>query len=225
VKIFAHRGFSHKFPESTRIAYEEAVKAGADGFECDVRLARNGEIVCFHDWSTRRISGKFGIISFLTLSELRKLVNIITLSELLDIAIEHKKDLLIETKHPIFESFKLEKRVIELLTKRKEEIERAGITVITMSFSYLAVRRLKQSYPKVAKVIKYRFSALRTRERCIAISIKVLRGNPEVLTKLQGRQIFTWTVNSKEDFRWVAQQNLTGVITDEVESARKELRI
>ena len=49
MKIFAHRGFSHKFPEGSRAAYEGAVNAGADGFECDVRLIRGGEIICFHD--------------------------------------------------------------------------------------------------------------------------------------------------------------------------------
>ena len=52
MKIFAHRGFSHKFPEGSRAAYEGAVNAGADGFECDVRLIRSGEVICFHDRTT-----------------------------------------------------------------------------------------------------------------------------------------------------------------------------
>ena len=47
MKIFAHRGFSHKFPEGSRAAYEGAVNAGADGFECDVRLIRAGKSSVF----------------------------------------------------------------------------------------------------------------------------------------------------------------------------------
>jgi len=46
MKIYAHRGYSEKFPEGSKIAYLEAVKAGADGFECDVRLTKDREIVC-----------------------------------------------------------------------------------------------------------------------------------------------------------------------------------
>ncbi|MGL4873064.1 MAG: glycerophosphodiester phosphodiesterase family protein, partial [Clostridium sp.] len=37
-KIFnlAHRGYSHKYPENTMIAFKKAVEFGADGMEFDV---------------------------------------------------------------------------------------------------------------------------------------------------------------------------------------------
>ena len=203
MKVIAHRGYSHKYPESTRIAYEEAVKVGVDGFECDVRLSRNKEIVCFHDFSTRRISGKFRLVSLQTTDQLRKLVNVLTLNELLDIAINNQKNLLIETKHPIFESFKLERKVVELLDSRKKEIEESRIEVIVMSFSFFAVQRLKRMYPNVAKVVRYQLGALLTRERTVAISIRTLRKYPRIAHKLAHRRVYTWTVNSKSDFHWV----------------------
>ena len=49
MKIYAHRGASHDFPEMTMVAYENAVKQGADGFECDLRLTKDGIAVLWHD--------------------------------------------------------------------------------------------------------------------------------------------------------------------------------
>ena len=45
MQIYAHRGASHDFPEMTMDAYENAVKQGADGFECDLRLTKDGVAV------------------------------------------------------------------------------------------------------------------------------------------------------------------------------------
>ncbi|MFM9141832.1 MAG: glycerophosphodiester phosphodiesterase family protein, partial [Actinomycetota bacterium] len=41
MKVFAHRGFSHKYPEATRSAYEGAIEVNADGLECDIRLTKD----------------------------------------------------------------------------------------------------------------------------------------------------------------------------------------
>ena len=49
MKIYAHRGASHDFPEMTMAAYESAVHQGADGLECDLRLTKDGVAVLWHD--------------------------------------------------------------------------------------------------------------------------------------------------------------------------------
>ena len=223
MKIFAHRGFSHKFPEGSRAAYEGAVNAGADGFECDVRLIRGGEIICFHDRTTRRLTGKMRLISRMTTKEIKEIYDAITLQELLEIAIKEKKDLLIETKHPVISGGKIEKRVIELLNEKSSEIKSAGIEIILMSFSYLAVMRMKRRYPRVAKVIKYTAAALLTREANIAINIEILRKHPSLITRTKASRIYVWTANSHSDLKWLATKNVYGVITDRVKRARKIL--
>ena len=48
-RVVAHRGASAALPEHTIGAYELALKEGADGVECDVRLTRDGHLVCVHD--------------------------------------------------------------------------------------------------------------------------------------------------------------------------------
>ena len=223
MKIFAHRGFSHKFPEGSRAAYEGAVNAGADGFECDVRLIRGGEIICFHDRTTRRLTGKMRLISRMTTKEIKEIYDATTLQELLEIAIKEKKDLLIETKHPVISGGKIEKRVIELLNEKSSEIKSAGIEITLMSFSYLAVMRMKRRYPNVAKVIKYTTAALLIRESNIAINIEILRKHPSLLTRTKASRIYVWTANSQSDLRWLASKNIYGVITDRVKRARKIL--
>jgi glycerophosphoryl diester phosphodiesterase len=223
MKIYAHRGFSARFPEGTRAAYEGAVIAGADGFECDVRLSRDNQIICFHDRTIKRIAGVRKAVSRLTAQELHKLVNSITLNELLDIALEERKDLLIETKHPVLTSGKIERRVLEILGKRSSEIEEAGINITIMSFSYLAVYRLKGKYPDVAKVIKYSIPARMSRAKTVALNIELIQKHPRIMRKLKAEKILVWTVNTSAGLQRVKDEKIAGVITDKPRFARKKL--
>ena len=223
MKIFAHRGFSARFPEGTRSSYEGAVVADADGFECDVRLSRDNEVICFHDRTIKRIAGVRKAVARLTAQELHKLVDAITLNELLDIAIEEKKDVLIETKHPVLTAGKIERRVLEILRKRSAETEEAGIHITVMSFSYFAVRRLKRKYPDVAKVIKYSISARMSRANTVALNIELIERNPKIIGKLKAARVLVWTVNTSAGLKLLKDKKLDGVITDKPRFARKKL--
>jgi glycerophosphoryl diester phosphodiesterase len=224
MKIYAHRGYSEKFPEGTKTAYLEAVNAGADGFECDVRLTHDREIVCFHDSSLRRLAGKNVVISRSTLAELKNQIDILTLHELLDIAILHRKDVLIETKHPVSSRGAIEKAVVNLLSTRANEIKNSGIEIIIMSFSYLAVRRLKRIYPHVIKVIKYRFALLLNRQPMIAINKDLVLNKNSSKKSLGAKRVFLWTVNERSNLRTLKSHPQYEIITDRIEVAREELR-
>lgn len=52
--IIAHRGASADAPENTLAAFDEAWRQGADAIETDLRVTRDGVIVCSHDASTAR---------------------------------------------------------------------------------------------------------------------------------------------------------------------------
>jgi glycerophosphoryl diester phosphodiesterase len=71
--IIAHRGASAVAPENTLIAFKRALEAGADGVECDVRLARDDVPVLFHDLTLKRTALRDGKISELTSKELSKI--------------------------------------------------------------------------------------------------------------------------------------------------------
>ena len=223
MKVFAHRGFSHKFPEATRIAYQAAIDVGADGLECDVRLTKDKEIICFHDRTIERITGKRGAISRLSAKRVKELTDAITLNELLDLAIKNHKDLLIETKHPVMSGGAIEKRVIALLNLRAAEISAAKINVSLMSFSYLATLRMKKRYPRVIKVIKYPLAVLIRSTRDVAVDIELLRKHSGILNRLASVRVYVWTVNSREDLRWLKKRSIEGVITDRPKRAIKIL--
>ncbi len=54
--IVAHRGASGHRAEHTLAAYVLALEQGSDGLECDVRLTRDGHLVCVHDRRIDRTS-------------------------------------------------------------------------------------------------------------------------------------------------------------------------
>ena len=71
--VVAHRGASATVAEHTFGAYESAIDAGADGLECDVRLTRDGHLVCVHDRKVNRTSDGKGVVSDLDLDRLQGL--------------------------------------------------------------------------------------------------------------------------------------------------------
>ena len=72
VEVVAHRGASADQPEHSLAAYRHAIHLGADAIECDVRLTRDGTLVCVHDRRIDRTSTGRGVISTLTLAELER---------------------------------------------------------------------------------------------------------------------------------------------------------
>lgn len=70
--IIAHRGASGYAPENTLAAFELALKQGADAFELDVRLTRDGAPVVIHDAALDRTTDLTGPVRARTLAELRQ---------------------------------------------------------------------------------------------------------------------------------------------------------
>ncbi len=73
MQIFAHRGYSSKYPENTMTAFRKALEARADGIELDARLTADGHLVVMHDKSVDRTTTGSGIVRDLPLAEIRKL--------------------------------------------------------------------------------------------------------------------------------------------------------
>jgi glycerophosphoryl diester phosphodiesterase len=71
--VVAHRGASIEQRENTIAAFEAAIDAGADAVEFDVRMTADGHAVVMHDPDVSRTTEGTGIVSEMTLDELRKL--------------------------------------------------------------------------------------------------------------------------------------------------------
>ncbi|MBM3720404.1 MAG: hypothetical protein FJW47_00695 [Actinobacteria bacterium] len=205
MKIYAHRGFSHKYPEATRAAYQGAIGVGADGFECDVRLTKDGIAVCFHDRDTKRIAGVKKRVASLTLEELKAITEVMTLEELLEFAKLNDKKVLIETKHPVLSGGKIEKRVIELGKQYK---------FTAMSFSLFAVLRLKRELDDVAFVIAHRWRLFYIPTEKVAIDVELLESSRWARRILRNHEVLVWTVNEKKYIPKLNGWKVSGVITD-----------
>jgi glycerophosphoryl diester phosphodiesterase len=175
--VFAHRGSSEALPEHTLAAYLRALDEGADGLECDVRLTRDGHLVCVHDRRLNRTSNGRGRVSAKTLAELDALdfgswhptaldpsleeddpdrTRLLTLDRLLDALCDsgRKVRLLIETKHPSRYGPDVERRLVDLLRRRGLADPRPDdpVQVTVMSFAALALRRIRTLAPGVPTV-------------------------------------------------------------------------
>lgn len=71
--VYAHRGASGYAPENTLEAFKLAMDMGADGFELDVHLSRDGELIVMHDEKVDRTTNGTGRIMDMTLEELKQL--------------------------------------------------------------------------------------------------------------------------------------------------------
>jgi len=70
--LYAHRGFSAKYPENTMLAFREARKFTAH-FELDIWLTADNEIVVHHDPHTERVFGQKFTITETSWPELKSL--------------------------------------------------------------------------------------------------------------------------------------------------------
>jgi glycerophosphoryl diester phosphodiesterase len=203
-------------------AYKAAVDEGADGFECDVRLTKDNQVILWHDPDMERIAGYSARIADTNLKEIKRLYpQTMTLEELLILARDNKKELAIETKHPVPTGSAVEKKVMALL---KQEKSVAQISV--MSFSWLALENIRRIDPHQQTVAllhdKFSFAMRRfTSAQVIGPGISAFRKKPHL--NQDPRKLFVWTVDNADDVRFCANNGVDVLITNTPSYARSVL--
>ncbi|MEP7258444.1 MAG: glycerophosphodiester phosphodiesterase family protein, partial [Flavitalea sp.] len=71
--VIAHRGNHEHAPENTLASVKDAVKAGADYIEIDLRTTKDGRLVLHHDGSVDRMTDGKGKVIDLTFKEIQRL--------------------------------------------------------------------------------------------------------------------------------------------------------
>jgi glycerophosphoryl diester phosphodiesterase len=234
--VIAHRGASAHRAEHTLAAYALALEQGADGLECDVRLTRDGHLVCVHDRTVNRTSDGRGVVSELTLAAMSTLDyghwhhelpesadglvaephavpsahpeqrGLLTLEDLLGLVRDVSPDtkLFVETKHPVRYGGLVETKLVALLARHglAKPAHKDDSQVVMMSFSSLAVRRVRDNAPHLPTVLlvdRWRPSASLPPWADIAgPGIHLLRADPGYVARC-GRDTYCWTVDAPED--------------------------
>jgi glycerophosphoryl diester phosphodiesterase len=207
IKVIAHRGASEDAPEHTLSAYKQALDDGADALECDVRLTRDGHLVCVHDRRVDRTSNGRGVLSTLELAELSALdfgswrdtwedfedpevpdrdrAEILTLRRLLEVVADHDRpvEMAIETKHPTRYAGLVERRLVDMLDHFGWAHPRLGRSspVRVMSFSQLSLRRMRVLAPSVRTVFLMERVPLRFRDGTLPPGVRIAGPSIEVL--------------------------------------------
>jgi glycerophosphoryl diester phosphodiesterase len=231
MKIYAHRGASHDFPEMTMVAYENAVKQGADGFECDLRLTKDGVAVLWHDADLKRRANNAAVVHESTYAQLVAIYpQIVTLDQFIDFGITEKKSLLLETKHPVPSRTEIENHVVQKLHKEAKRIKKAGIDITVMSFSWFAVERVKQLDKSIALTYLIRETTPRLSVRyssahSIGPGIAQLRKKPALAQQIKsaGKKLNVWTVDEPSDIILCRHLGVDNLITNRPAFAREVL--
>ncbi|MEY4901358.1 MAG: hypothetical protein RLZZ190_85 [Actinomycetota bacterium] len=231
MKFYAHRGASADFPEHTMAAYQGAIEQGALGFECDIRITKDEIPILWHDASMKKQAKNAAIIANKTYAEIKQIYpEVMTLNELLDLAITHKKSLVLETKHPVPTGNRVEELIVTELHKRKDEVAASGINIAVMSFSWFAIEKIKKMDPTIKTVMLLHESNARitrrfTSAQVIGPSIEMIKKSPELAKEIKnsGKELYVWTVDSTEDLQFCASVGVDIVMTNRPAHARSVL--
>ena len=251
--MVAHRGASHLRAEHTLAAYLQAIEDGADGLECDVRMTRDGHLVCVHDRRVDRTSTGRGAVSRLPLSRLstmdfgawhdepltsaddliRQRVatpsadlrarGVLTLDALIELAVDAGVALFVETKHPVRAARRVETALVDMLHRYGLAVPSSKVDspVVVMSFSALALRRIRRSAPGLPTVLLLNHLPPPLHSGWLppwadwtGPGIHLLRADPGYPSraKLRGHLTYCWTVDGPADVelggsagvRWIA---------------------
>lgn len=239
MKVFAHRGFSGKYPENTMLAFAKAVEAGCDGIEIDVHLTKDMVPVIIHDDCVDRTSDGTGFIRNFICDELKELdcsypskfdgiygpLKMPTLEEYFSWISRENVDIItnIDLKCDVSCHGNIEQIVIDLIHKYKLEDK-----VIIFSGSDASIAICKQlsdsikcgvlrkrylenggTYAKTCKVEHYYPKLDHLEERHVRNCFD------------NGIDVNVWTVNDEDDMRRVKRWGVNTIITNYPDRGRR----
>lgn len=241
--IIGHRGASALAPENTLAAFQMAIEDGADGLELDVRLAKDGVPMVFHDATLRRIANKNMWVTSFTSDELQKLdagswfnlkypkkynqnysrENIPTLSKFLEFLGDYKGLIYLELKCKGTEIPILVKAVTEIV-KRSKLFPK--ITIKSFKLEAVAetnkllpeVRTAALFAPKIMAILKKQSHLIEKAQECKAdeLSLHFSLATQKIVESAQNQGLSTiiWTADHPVWVKRAAEIGLKAIITN-----------
>lgn len=222
-RVIGHRGSPRRAPENTFASFDAAEAEGVDGFELDVRLTLDGEVVVYHDADVRVGERRIPLAS-LTVHELAGIVlpEDQKIPTLRDVFLRYGSGghFLVELKPcPTPRAGLLEFRVAALLTQF-HLLERSA----ALSFSADMLRRLKEIEPAIETCLNFDSASYRPAghflpelpKGCRAIGPNVALAIPGLFgeAKAAGLDVHVWTVNDPETAADLARRGAASIISD-----------
>jgi len=208
-----HRGFPLAEPENTIRSFLKAFESGATAIEMDVRATADGHLVLMHDESVDRTTDGHGLVSELTLRELKSLdagkgERVPTLSEALS-AVRGRGGIDLDLKVSGYA-----KEVVK---------ETRGLTeyVYVTSSSPEILLEVKEEEPGLRLGLILKGEPFRNMELAREIGASAVVPRFDLLTnelmrraRELGLEVYVWTVNTEGDILRALSLGVDGIITD-----------
>lgn len=238
--VIAHRGGAGLRPENTMTAFEHAVSLGVDAVECDVHLARDGEVVVIHDDTLDRTTDARGPVSALTAAELARVdagasfvdasggapwrgagIGVPRLADLLDRFTDLPVVIELKGEQP-----EIVAPVLDLIARTGSEHR-----VVIGGFSHAVLDAVRAGAPGIVTSASSRearaalrrswcwLAPRRTGCRLFQLPLR-LRGRSILTPRLvrcarrAGLPVQVWVVDAPEEMRMLLDWGVTGIITD-----------
>lgn len=221
-------------PDNTIPAFKLAIKQKCDGFELDVHMTRDGEIVVAHDLTLERVSNGVGRIPDHDLSDLKALnfnkvfpevgpVPIPTLAEVYQLVAD--TDLVINVELKTLEEFY--PAMPEKLLRLEDEYAMKG-RVIYSSFNHFSLAALRGLRPDAEIGLLYNLGmidpwvyAQYVSANAIHPHYYVLMALPETIKSCneKGIQVNAWTVDDPKAMEFLMAHGLDILITNKPDVA------
>lgn len=246
--IVAHRGASYDAPENTLAAFRLAWERKADAIEGDFYLTKDGEIVCIHDKTTKRVTAKKHDLNVAesTLAELRRIdvgswkhprfaaERIPTLAQVLATVPKGKQ---------IFVEVKCGPEILPVLKRRLAEsrLKADQITIICFNENVVLQARTMMSEYRANWLTSYKRSTplsawkptsndvLKSLRRTGATGLGT-KGEQKVVdesfvraVRTTGREFHVWTVNEAQPARFFKSLGVDSITTDRPAFIRKAI--
>lgn len=230
--ILAHRGSQKigKFPENTIPAFKEALELGAHGFELDVRVSKDGELVVVHDSNLRRLTG---INLTIEKENYRDLTNIHFLEKPATIKIPTIKEVFEKFGEKAFYNIEIKRNprvygyLIDRLISLVNEFNLENIVWVS-SFDFRFLRLWSRKNVNIPTAFLFEKWNIIIKFIAKHRNIDFLHPSSKLMThfnqiKKINKPICVWTVDNRETLKGICKEEIFCIITDNVPLVREFL--
>ena len=204
--VFGHRGSPRRHPENTIASFQAAVRAGADGFETDLRLLSDHSAILFHD---HELDGR--PIETLAAADFPENVHLERVRDLARFA--GKTTMILEVKRSRWEDILL------------SEIAGWDAIVVT-SFDHTTIAELSRrgvGFPLgltiEGSIVDLPSYARRLGVRWIFPNYRYVDADLVAVLHGAGMRVVPWTPNRESEWQSLREAGCDGIITDRPEEA------
>ncbi|KGA95967.1 hypothetical protein AJ85_07975 [Alkalihalobacillus alcalophilus ATCC 27647 = CGMCC 1.3604] len=234
-EIFAHRGFSSKYPENTMSAFKAAAELDIDGIELDVQLTKDGVLVIMHDLKLDRTTNGKGFVRQTSSYEIQTLSagawfsdefekeRVPTLEEFFQWVKPLSLKINIELKGLVEDREQLIEKVLNLV--RSYSLEER---VIFSSFDHRGMKMLKNRAPEIESAVIAMAAIFGPEHYATTVGVEGYHFYSPTLLEEEAKKLIRseflirpFTVNREEDLKKFMSWGVAGLFTDNPDLAVK----